>query len=214
MLAYTKVHPSLKRREEGCLSRIIDRCTGAARKKYDDLRGVLRDLPDVPSQKEYSEERRMSDGRRNSAGKRMSVILAGSAACIGVIVLAGVGRKGIIESRNAYSEERKSEQQAEQQREQREEQQMEQQRKETAWKKETAEAQELLLDEAIEAYGKVLELEQDKEKIKEAGMKKMELEMQKGDYEQALETAGTVNDKVGGSEELEMLIGDCEKNIP
>lgn len=213
ILAYTDAYPSINRREEICLSRIIDRCTGESRKKYDNMRGILRDLPAVPKQKKYSGAYQTSDGRRFE-GKRISVILAGSAVCIGVIVLAGVGRKGLIESRDAYARERQAEEQAEQQAEEQKKQQAEQQRKEAAREKENEETQDLLLNQAIDAYGKVMELEQNQEKIKEAGMKKMELEMQKGNYEQALETARTVAEKVGGSEELEMLIEDCEENMP
>lgn len=213
ILAYSDIYPPINRREEVCLSRIIDRCTGESRKKYDDMRGILRDLPAVPKQQKYSAECGKAEGG-SPAGKRMPVILVGSAVCMGVIVLAGVGRKGLIESRDAYERERRAEQQAEQMAEQQREEKEEQQRKETAREKENKETQEYLLDQAIDAYGKIMELEQDQGRFKEAGMKKMELEMQKGDYEQALETAGIVAGKAGVSEELEMLIDDCEENIP
>ena len=42
----------------------------------------------------------------------------------------------------------------------------------------------------------------------------MELEMKQGDYEQALETAKVVAEKTGGSEELSVLIGECEESTP
>ena len=38
----------------------------------------------------------------------------------------------------------------------------------------------IITDEMISAYGRVIELEEDKEKIKEAGLKKMKLEMPAG----------------------------------
>ena len=42
----------------------------------------------------------------------------------------------------------------------------------------------------------------------------MKLEMQQGDYEQALQTAKVITEKTGGSEELSVLIGECEENTP
>ena len=71
-----------------------------------------------------------------------------------------------------------------------------------------------IAEEMILAYGRVMELEEDSEKIKEAGIKKMELEMKQGDYEQALETAKVVAEKTGSSEELSVLIGECEESTP
>lgn len=214
LLAYAQVCPPLRRREEIRLSGIIARCTGEARKKYEDLKGVLRDLPPVPEQKENTSDRSRSPGGENPAARRLPVIAAGSAAGIALVILGGVGVKGIAESRAAYTRERQAQQYAQQQEEEQREQEEQQRRKEAEQEQEEAKEREVLLDEAIEAYGKVLELEKDKEKIREAGMKKMELEMQKGDYRQALATAGTVAVKAGGSEELETLIGDCEENIP
>ena len=71
-----------------------------------------------------------------------------------------------------------------------------------------------IAEEMIRVYGRVMELEEDNEKIKEAGLKKMKLEMQQGDYEQALETAKVVAEKTGSSEELSVLIGECEESTP
>lgn len=217
VLAYTEVYPPLKHREERRLSGVIGRCTGEAKRKYEDLRGVLRDLPAVPKQKAYSAEDLESDNRRLSAGRRVPVIFAGTLACIAAVVLAGVGCKGVITSRDAYAREQQKELKAGEDMVEKK-QEKEDQNDAAAvtrdeWRK-AAEEQDILLDEAIEAYGKVMELEQDMEKMKEAGMKKMELEMRKGDYAQALETARTVAEKAEGSEELDELIGECEEETP
>lgn len=45
ILAYVQINPPLKKREELRLAAVISNCTGDSRKKYDDFRGVMKDLP-------------------------------------------------------------------------------------------------------------------------------------------------------------------------
>lgn len=45
ILAYVQIKPPLKKREELRLSAVISNCIGDSRKRYDDFRDVIRDLP-------------------------------------------------------------------------------------------------------------------------------------------------------------------------
>lgn len=217
ILAYSEIHPALSRREERRLSRVIGRCTGDLGRKYEDLHQVLKDLPPVP--------RRKADAQKCDAhpGLRKMVISAGTAAVLLICVFARAGEKEEYGQADEAGEHIVKKENRKYMREQN----PESEKTGTICAEEAAEktglaSQELvgflekriITDEMISAYGRVIELEEDKEKIKEAGLKKMKLEMRQENYEQALETAKTVSEKTGGSEKLSELIEGCEKNIP
>ena len=67
-----------------------------------------------------------------------------------------------------------------------------------------------LLEETINAYGRLMEVEEDSERIKAAGLRKMKLEMKKGNYARALKTAEQVTEKTGVSKEVIALSAECE----
>ena len=65
---------------------------------------------------------------------------------------------------------------------------------------------EEMTEEAICAYGRLLEIEDRSEMIESAGIRKMKLEAAQGQYAKALLTGETVQEKTGGSEEAERLM--------
>lgn len=83
MLAYLEVEPALTKREELRLSRVIRRCTGESKKRYEEFRQIVNELP-VPA------------GRKtNSRGKgerALTAAMGGAAAGIilcAILVIAG-----------------------------------------------------------------------------------------------------------------------------
>lgn len=221
ILAYTDVHPELNRWEERRLSRIIDRCTGECGRKYDDLRQVLNDLPEIPKSK--INRTAQSGCMRRSAG----VVATGVVLCLTLGILLGVGRKGVIHSRGAQIDTFGAEQEN---------------MKQTAYRQDLEQTVQTqvsaaycfcdaviktvraadgmpeklkhqgLLRETIGAYDQLLFLEDDKEKIKETALKKMKLEMEQGDYEQAMQTAETASEKMGGAEEIAAAVRQYDEN--
>ena len=219
ILAYSEVYPELSRWDENRLSRVIGRCTGESHRKYADLQQVLKDLPAVP-------KHRSSVHRLNGNGHakvRKTIVLAGAAAGLTVCVVTGAGERGTSETtgiRTGVAQESMPEETSvlkETNVEYINEEYVQRAAEKTGMAAEIlAESLEKqrIAEEMIRVYGRVMELEEDNEKIKEAGLKKMKLEMQQGDYEQALETAKVVAEKTGGSEELSVLIGECEESTP
>lgn len=219
ILAYSEVYPELSRWDENRLSRVIGRCTGESRRKYADLQQVLKDLPAVP--KHRSSVHRLNENGHVKVKK--TVILAGAAAGLTVSVVMGAGGKEI--SGTAKNQAEMSGKSIPEEVSMPKETKVEYINEEYVQRavEKTGMAAEILAEslekqriaeEMILAYGRVMELEEDSEKIKEAGIKKMELEMKQGDYEQALETAKVVAEKTGSSEELSVLIGECEESTP
>lgn len=219
ILAYSEVYPELSRWDENRLSRVIGRCTGESRRKYADLQQVLKDLPAVP--KHRSSVHRLNEN--GHAKVRKTIVLAGAAAGLTVCVVTGAGERGTSETtgiRTGVAQESMPEETSvlkETNVEYINEEYVQRAAEKTGMAAEIlAESLEKqrIAEEMIRVYGRVMELEEDNEKIKEAGLKKMKLEMQQGDYEQALETAKVVAEKTGGSEELSVLIGECEESTP
>ena len=206
ILAYTDVQPVLNRWEEGRLSRIIGRCTGEYGRKYDDLRQVLNDLPGVPKIRSH---RSVQIG---CLSRSVRAVMAGVALCLFLGILLGVGRKGIIYSRDTQLQALAADQD------------VQEQISETYHFCDavirtgraanslagTLKEQELLR-ETIGVYDRLIILEDDKEKVKEAALKKMKLEMERGDYEQALKTAEAASEKIGGAEELAKIARKYDK---
>ena len=219
ILAYSEVYPELSRWDENRLSRVIGRCTGESRRKYADLQQVLKDLPAVPKHKASAH----GLNGNGHAKVRKTIVLAGAAAGLTVCVVTGAGERGTSETtgiRTGVAQESMPEETSvlkETNVEYINEEYVQRAAEKTGMAAEIlAESLEKqrIAEEMILAYGRVMELEEDSEKIKEAGIKKMELEMKQGDYEQALETAKVVAEKTGSSEELSVLIGECEESTP
>ena len=213
VLAYSDVYPALSRREENRLARVIDRCTGESRKKYENLHQVLKELPPVPKYK-LSAQRSNEDGH---AKVRKTIILAGAAAGLTACVVMGAGTKEVSKTTGIQTGMAKESIPDETETEYINKEYAQRTAEKTGMAvenlTETLEKQRLA-EEMIRVYGRVMELEEDSEKIREAGLKKMELEMRQGNYEQALQTAKAVSEKTGGSEKLSALIGECEESTP
>ena len=71
---------------------------------------------------------------------------------------------------------------------------------------------EEMTEEAILAYERLIEIEDQKEKIENAGIKKMRLDAGRGQYAQALLTGDMVVKKIGTSQQVEGLM-DEYRNI-
>lgn len=219
ILAYSEVYPELSRWEANRLSGVIGRCTGESRRKYADLQQVLKDLPAVPK---YKASAHGLNGNGH-AKVRKTIVLAGAAAGLTVCVVMGAGERGTSETtgiRTGMAQESMPEETSvlkETNVEYINEEYVQRAAEKTGMAAATLTGslkEQKIAEEMIRVYGRVMELEEDNEKIKEAGLKKMKLEMQQGDYEQALQTAKVITEKTGGSEELSVLIGECEENTP
>lgn len=67
---------------------------------------------------------------------------------------------------------------------------------------------EEMIDEAIQAYGRLIEVESQEELICQAGIRKMKLEADRGQYARAVLTGEAVLEKVKESEEVEQLMAE------
>lgn len=65
-------------------------------------------------------------------------------------------------------------------------------------------------EDAVRAYGRLIEIEDDSAAIEGCGIKKMELEAQGGAYEQAVQTGRSVLERIGQSEQISQLIAAYE----
>lgn len=70
---------------------------------------------------------------------------------------------------------------------------------------------ENLLPEAIEAYGRLCEIEEEPEEKERAGLKKMEMEAAQGNYGQAIETGEKLLEELGESGEIQKQLEHCEE---
>ena len=200
--------------EASRLFRLISRCTGESRKKYEDLGQVLKALPPVP---------KCTGGRaegKENAGKRRKVVLLSAAAGLVLCILIAAGgekedysyeaqENDEIATDETYIQEKKVESSTEEADVSAVQEVTEKMAAAGENLSESFERQRLL-EETINAYGRLMEVEEDAERIRAAGLKKMELEMEKGNYVQALETAAKVTEKTGRSEEVTALAAKCE----
>ena len=65
-----------------------------------------------------------------------------------------------------------------------------------------------MAEEAIRAYGRLVEIEERQEMIESAGVKKMQLEAGQGQYAQAVLTGETVLQSLGTSQQIEQLMAE------
>lgn len=191
ILACTEVSPPLSGREERRLSRVIDRCTGASGKRYEDFTQVLKALPSVGT------------GRKNRSGRQWKRFLCAAAAtgvCSLLCIVLALGRKGAAAGReqpetvNIVQEETSVREDVTEE--------------ETKIRSDTKEQRtdEEIIEDTLLAYGRLIEIEDEPGRIEQAGIKKMELEAEKGDYGRAVATGMQVLEKLESSEKISSLI--------
>ena len=102
MLAYLEVVPALTKREELRLSRVIEKCIGESKKKYDDFCQILNELPGSGKKQNVREKN----------GKTAAAALGGAAAgvllCSALIltdVPAAAGQDAIVTAGEAETAE-------------------------------------------------------------------------------------------------------------
>ncbi len=215
MLACTEVFPALSRWEEIRLEKLIGRCIGE-KKRYENMRQVIADLPTVP-------KRRISKKHNRREGKThrvLSAFLPGTAAFFllwAVFNMSGRSGRG---NENLEKDLAPVSVQAEEMgKEQPEESYVS-----NGWDgiSDTAAAVGALVGEAedvrgicetlrfeaemLQAYERLLQIEEDTAKLEEIGIKKMELEAKRGDYEKAIQTGESVLEKTEESEEITALM--------
>lgn len=249
ILAYTQAEPPLTRREERKMERIIEKCAGERKKKYEEIRQILKDLPPVS---DYSEQFRIPRKWMLAGGAVVAAtVIAGYAVSALFIreesmaldtargkdvsqVTAAVEQKA--DKNNAGTPAAGSSQIVEAETGKPEETSPEICLKDAGeilksyLLENTTEGnqavllfgQELeleavrclasvyereeMIEEAICAYGRLLEIEDRSEMIESAGIRKMKLEAGQGQYAKALLTGEAVQEKTGGSEETERLM--------
>lgn len=80
MLAYTTVIPRLTRTEEMRLARVIGRCIGERKRQYEDLRQILKDLPEIREMTVH--------GKRRS---RLFLLFLTASVPAGILLYTGAG---------------------------------------------------------------------------------------------------------------------------
>lgn len=233
ILAYTKVSPALSRWEEIRLERLIGRCMGKKKKKYEDFRQVIRDLP---REKTY-------------AVRKTRQIIIAAAAGTGVAASALFSRsmyQNSIAADTSGQVRQQEEQDTEQKKspEQKEEPlsdleilqsagsiltELEEENTEEGYETVIAAGSMLELElerclakaymeldrkeEACQVYGRLIQIEDVYEKIEEAGVNKMTLESGEGEFALALETGQDVLERIGSSSEIEEMMEKCTASL-
>ena len=237
MLAYTTLSPGLTRMEEIKLSRIIDRCIGNRKKGYDDVRKILKDLPEIRKTAVFQ-------GRTFGLALLCSLILI-----LGGFLLysyVAVGRKNAEKTENGQKTDSilKEEdaqillpdKEAEQPEEQRlleeyaddvseglEERLLEntsegnkevlllgqELERDTLRCLAAAYEREEMTEDAISAYGRLLGIEEREDLIESAGVRRMRLEVAQRQYAAALLTGEKVLEKVGESDRVRAIMEEC-----
>lgn len=237
MLAYTTLSPGLTRMEEIKLSRIIDRCIGNRKKGYDDVRKILKDLPEIRKTAVFQ-------GRTFGLALLCSLILI-----LGGFLLysyVAVGRKNAEKTENGQKTDSiLKEEDAQILLPDKEAEQPEEQRLLEEYADDVSEGLEerllentsegnkevLLLgqelerdtlrclaaayereektEKAISAYGRLLEIEEREDLIESAGIRRMRLEVAQRQYAAALLTGEKVLEKVGESDRVRAIMEEC-----
>ena len=96
MLACTDVSPSLSRWEELRLERLIARCTGEKKPRFEDMRQVVRALP-APAENRMGRRRAERTVEGSKTGY-LPAAAAGAAACLIVCLALDIGRQGVLKS--------------------------------------------------------------------------------------------------------------------
>lgn len=232
MLACTRVTPPLTRREEFRLAKFVDRCTVNEKRKYEDIRQALNDIP------LYNERSSTFRGKGRVLFLGSAAVLLLCAVCFGIFrdgSRRGTGR--IPETAETVKAAEPSEKpEAAENAGTQELSALPELVRETGAAldavllENTAEgnqdvltaAKELerkalhafaeacereeMTDDAILAYGRLLEIEEQKEKVEQAGVRKMELEAESGLYAQAVLTGERVLEKTGSSQTVARLM--------
>lgn len=250
ILACTQTEPPLTRREERKMERIIEKCAGERKKKYEEIRQVLKDLPAVSDRREQFRIPRtwmLGGGAVVAAavfaGYAVSALFIGEAESMSPaaaqredvteVTVAdeqeadendggtpAAGTSKIVAAETEQTEESAREDCLEEAgeilRSYLLENTTEGNQSALLFGKEleleavrclaAAYEREEMTEEAICAYGRLLEIEDRSEMIESAGIRKMKLEAAQGQYAKALLTGETVQEKTGGSEEAERLM--------
>lgn len=240
MLAYTTPIPGLTRMEEAKLSRIIDRCIGNRKKGYDDVRQILKELPEI-------RKADLFQGRRFKLAPLC--LLAAVPVVFMLYSYTASDRENVEKTENGQNEENgeilltdeETEEEASEAEISEEQISIEEYvadvsagleerllENTTAGNKEVlllgqelerdtlrclaaAYEREEMIDEAVGAYGRLLEIEEREELIESAGIKKMRLEVGRKQYTAALLTGETVLEKVGESDTVRAIMEECRE---
>lgn len=222
ILAYIDVEPSLTKYETFRLEKMIKRCMGQRKKKYDEFKEIMRDLP---KGKTYT-----SGGK-----KRIIIFAAGTGFIFAVVLTYSVYRKGTAAAVQVEQQEKQAEETAEVQEQSRREspdgislesiekageslQALLEEGGEEEYETVILAGRKLELDverclseaydrlgrkeDAARVYGWLLEIEESYDRIEEAGLRKMELEADMENAEQAVETGKEVLKRIGDSEKI------------
>lgn len=103
MLAYLEVVPALTKREEIRLSRVIEKCIGESKKKYDDFRQILNELPAGSGKKQNVREKNGKTAAAALGGAAAGVLLC--SALILTDVPAAAGQDAIVTAGEAETAE-------------------------------------------------------------------------------------------------------------
>ena len=225
MLACTEVVPGLTHWEKARLTRIIGRCTESGRKQYEEIRQAVRELPEV--------RKRLIPGKRLwMAGIGAAVLLAAGGGMYAVMKEENPEGPGEMQQTQKAETQTEHISDAVQISEDRAEEYMEEAagiletfllenteegNRQVIQKGRELEVQALrclaaayereeMTEEAIQACGRLVEIEEQQERIESAGVKKMQLEAGQGQYAKAVLTGETVLRKLGASQQIEQLM--------
>lgn len=230
MLAYTEVVPGLTYWEKAKLARVISRCTESGRRQYEEIRQAVRELPEV-------RKRLIRRKTLWLAGVGVAALLAAGGGLHVVMKENNAEEQGerrqeqkdgpqtepVTDSADTA---RDSETRAEERMEEAADvletfllENTEEGNRQVIQNGRELEVQALrclaaayeredMAEEAIRAYGRLVEIEERQEMIESAGVKKMQLEARQGQYAQAVLTGETVLQSLGTSQQIEQLMAE------
>ena len=231
LLASVGTEPELTRREAVKCQKVIAGCTGERQRSYEMLCQVQKDLPEISGQ-----IRLLEKATELFHGQKKKRFLKISAAVLAALVfLAGVtvgkGRKSEPEDpaveKNTEKIDAEDENEAEAAERRFRSYLLSNTRKGNElvmsegealercalWALGTAYEREMWIEKAIDVYGRLIEIEENREQIAAAGIRKMKLEAGKEQYSTALLTGKRVLERTGTEPEIEKLMQEYELRI-
>ena len=229
-LTYWEKVPGLTYWEKAKLARVISRCTESGRRQYEEIRQAVRELPEV-------RKRLIRRKTLWLAGVGAAALLAAGGGLHAVMKENNAKEQGerrqeqkdgpqTEPATDSADTARDSETRAEERMEEAADvletfllENTEEGNRQVIQNGRELEVQALrclaaayeredMAEEAIRAYGRLVEIEERQEMIESAGVKKMQLEAGQGQYAQAVLTGETVLQSLGTSQQIEQLMAE------
>lgn len=218
LLASVRTEPELTRREAAKCQKVIAGCTGERQRPYERICQVQKDLPEISGQiRLFEKAKDLFHGQKKKRFLKISV------AVLAVLVLKNSERMRTdtaelrmdAEKLEAADREADAAEGADntEKIEAEDESAAEALERCALWALGTAYERETRVEKAIDVYGRLVEIEENREQIATAGIRKMKLEAGKEQYSIALLTGKRVLERTGTEPEIEKLMQEYELRI-